>query len=292
MARDGTGSTIAFGKVGEKLLQSMNAYAMKNIVGIIPAAGRGKRLAPLPLSKEILPLGFWPESSPGGSRPKVASHYLTEYMRCAGICQVYVAIAPGKADIVNSLGEGRELGVELVYRVVEDSPGTPFTVDSLYSFVSGKVCALGFPDIILSVDDVYSALLRRLQEGGAQVVLGLFPAEQPAQVDMIDFDEAAGTVRDIVIKPASSSLQYTWGAAVWRPAFTDYLHEFLAGARDDPVVLERLEAAAQSSEVYMGDVMRSALEEGIRVEAVVVSQQPYLDIGTPQNLRRAMRTLF
>lgn len=30
----------------------------KQLVGLIPAAGRGTRLAPLPFSKELVPVGF------------------------------------------------------------------------------------------------------------------------------------------------------------------------------------------------------------------------------------------
>ncbi len=266
----------------------MERQVEKSVVGIIPAAGRGTRLGHLPLSKEILPLGFWPESA-AGVRPKVASHYLLEHMGGAGIREIYMVVAPDKVDIVRYLGEGDELGVHLLYRVLNDSPGTPFTVDSLYPFIRGKVCALGFPDIIFSVERAYPELLDRLNDGMAQVVLGLFPAAQPDSVDMVDFDESTGRVDDILIKPVQCGLTYTWGIAVWRPDFTDYLHDFLAGARDDPQVRARLEAAAQRSEVYMGDVIQSAIKEGIRTEAVVVSGQPYLDIGTPENLRLAMK---
>lgn len=263
-----------------------------NVVGIIPAAGRGKRLGNLPLSKEILPLGYWPEAAPESSRSRVASHYLLGHMRDAGVRRVYMAIASDKVDIVSCLGGGADLGVDLAYRVLDDSPGTPFTVDSLYPFVSKQVCALGFPDIIFEESGVYSRLLRHLQESSAEVVLGLFPAEQPEMVDMVAFNERTGRVSDLFIKPVTSDLRYTWGAVVWRADFTAYMHDFLAGALDDPARLADLLSAAQGNELYMGDVIQSALRAGLGVEAVIVSGQPYLDIGTPLNLRRAMQLLF
>ncbi len=259
------------------------------VVGIVPAAGKGTRLGPLPVSKEILPLGFWEAPAPG-ARAKVASHFLLEHLARAGIRDVYMVVASGKADIVRCLGEGRDVGVRLLYRVMDDSPGTPFTVDSLYPFVRGKTCALGFPDILFSAGRAYAALLDRLEQGAAQIVLGLFPAAQPELVDMVAWDEATARVHDIHIKPAHSGLAFTWGIAAWHPEFTEFLHTHLAGARDDPQVLAELESAAQRDEVYMGDVIRAAIVRGFRAEAVVVSGQPYLDIGTPENLRRAMRT--
>ena len=48
------------------------------VVGLVPAAGSGKRIAPLPCSKELFPIGF--QRSEGNSEPraKVVSHYLLE----------------------------------------------------------------------------------------------------------------------------------------------------------------------------------------------------------------------
>jgi len=262
------------------------------IVGVIPAAGKGSRLAPLPISKEILPVGFWPAVSPHRSRLKVASHYLIEHFREAGISNIYMIIAAEKGDILRCLGEGRELGVELIYRVMNDSPGTPFTIDSVFSFVRDKVCVLGFPDIIFAGDDIYSSIINRLMGSDAQIVLGLFPAGQPEMVDLVDHNTSSGRVERIVIKPERSDLIHTWGVAVWRPEFSGYMHDYLAGARETPGILARLEREAQKSELYMGDIIQSAIRSGIRTDAIVVSEQPYLDIGTPQNLRKAMKMLI
>jgi glucose-1-phosphate thymidylyltransferase len=39
----------------------------------------------------------------------------------------------------------------------------------------------------------------------------------------------------------------------------------------------------------MGDVIQAAIGEGLRVEAVHVSDEPFLDIGTPDDLIRAVK---
>lgn len=262
------------------------------IVGVVPAAGKGSRLAPMPISKEIFPLGLWPSASLGNSRSKVASHYLIEHFQKAGVSKIYMIISAEKGDILRCLGEGRDLSVELIYRVINDSPGTPFTIDSVFSFVSDKICALGFPDIIFAGSNIYSSIINRLMESDAQIVLGLFPADQPEMADLVDYNESSGRVERIVIKQEQSHLKYTWGVAVWRPEFTHYMHDFLAGARENPDILARLERAAQKSEIYMGDIIQSAIKSGLRADAVVVSEQPYLDIGTPQNLRKAMNAML
>ena len=53
----------------------------KEVVGLIPAGGQATRLAPLPCSKELYPIGFRFAEADHSLRPKVVSHYLLEKMR-------------------------------------------------------------------------------------------------------------------------------------------------------------------------------------------------------------------
>jgi glucose-1-phosphate thymidylyltransferase len=41
----------------------------------------------------------------------------------------------------------------------------------------------------------------------------------------------------------------------------------------------------------VGDVIRAAIDAGLKVEAVQVSDRPFLDIGTPDDLLRAVKGL-
>jgi glucose-1-phosphate thymidylyltransferase len=50
------------------------------VIGLIPAGGQATRIAPLPCSKELFPLGFSSMNSGQGMRPKVVCHYLLEKM--------------------------------------------------------------------------------------------------------------------------------------------------------------------------------------------------------------------
>jgi glucose-1-phosphate thymidylyltransferase len=88
-----------------------------------------------------------------------------------------------------------------------------------------------------------------------------------------------GRVSDLVIQPAHTPLRYSWDAALWTPVFTEFLHDYLK---------EHGASAATSPELSVGAVIRLALRSGMRVEGVPVSDQPYVDIGTPEGLRRAM----
>ena len=69
-----------------------------DIVGLMPAGGQAMRIAPLPCSKELYPIGFRLIAEDGSLRPKVACHYLLEKMQLAGINKVYIILRDGIWD--------------------------------------------------------------------------------------------------------------------------------------------------------------------------------------------------
>ncbi len=248
------------------------------IIGLIPAAGYATRLGPLPCSKEIYPIGLRPDPDGSGMRPKVVSHYLLEKMRRAGIEQAYIVLREGKWDIPAYFKDGALVDMHLAYLIVDVPYGAPYTLDQAYPFVRDSLVTLGFPDILFSPDDGYARILRHQAQSGADVVLGLFPADRPSAADMVAVD-ARGRIERIVIKPRTTDLRHTWGIAVWTPAFTEFLHNYLA---ELPVPTEN------STELFVGDAIQAGINSGLKVEGVQISDTPFLDIGIPENLARAL----
>ena len=251
----------------------------REVVGLLPAAGQAARIAPLPCSKELYPIGFRSIADGEGRRPKVASHYLIEKMRLAGITKVYIVLREGKWDIPTYFGNGLMLDMNLAYLMLSLPFGTPYTLDEAYPFVQRSVVAFGFPDIVFQQDDAFVRLLALQSLSKACAILGLFPAEQPQKVDMVDLGNN-GRVRQIVIKPHHTHLSYSWCIAVWTPVFTQFLHEYIAAHK---------KTAATKPEVSVGEVIQKAIESGLEVEAMPVSDKPYLDIGTAEDLVRAIK---
>jgi glucose-1-phosphate thymidylyltransferase len=246
----------------------------EEIIGVIPAAGIGSRLGRLPCSKEIYPIGF---DSGREGRPKAVSHYLLEKMGRAGIRKAYIVLRAGKWDIPAYLQSGSLARMHLAYLVLDASESVPVTLDQAYPFIQQHLVALGFPDIYFESDDVYIELIERLKTTPCDAALGLFPSDRPEKTDMIDMDPN-GRMRDIIIKPTKTNLRYTWGVAVWNPVFTEFMHRH---------VMKCKRSGGHSTELFVGDVIRTAIDEGLKVEAVHVSDQPYIDIGTPDDLSRA-----
>ncbi|NDK55871.1 sugar phosphate nucleotidyltransferase [Pontibacter fetidus] len=247
----------------------------QTIVGIIPAAGLGSRLGQMPFSKELYPLGCKTDGT-----PKVVSEYLLELMREAGAEQVYFIVRNGKWDIPGYFSDGSNYSMAFAYLLMNRPYGTPFSVDQSYSFVKDKTIAFGFPDIIVEPKSVFVKLLNKRQETDAAIVLGLFKVEHPHKWDMVETDED-GNVKAILPKPEKSELTQAWCIAVWSPAFTEFMHQYLKAA-------EPRFKLGELKEIPMGTVVQAAIVAGLKVQSDYFSEGSCLDMGTPEDLKVAI----
>jgi len=252
------------------------------IIGLIPAGGHAGRLAPLPCSKEILPVGFF-EHPEKGKRPRPVAHYLMESMRQAGVENAYFVLAPGKWDIPAYFGNGAAFGLNLGYLVRHLPFGVPYTIDSAFPFIKDCRVAFGFPDIIFAPADAVVHLIKRQESTEADVVLGVFPVDKPERWDAVEFD-IHKIIRRIHPKPHGETTGFTWILAVWTPAFTRFLHEFVENAGDTAHGDDAVEAV----DVSLGRVLQAAHVGGLPVDYVVFDRGSCLDIGTPGDLEEAL----
>jgi glucose-1-phosphate thymidylyltransferase len=259
------------------------------IVGVLPVGGRGVRIEPLPCSKEIFPIGFHRADGADGLRPKAVSHYLLEKMRIAGVRKAYFILRQGKWDIPSYFGDGAMVDMNLGYLMMRLPFGAPYTLDQAYSFVRHSVVVFGFPDIVFEGDDAFVKLLDRLDATEANVVLGLFPVKSPWTMDMIELGNN-DEVRSIVIKPPATDLEYGWIIAVWTSVFTEFLHEHLLSLQRR-LGQDSTTSPPHQSELSVGHVFQAALQAGLRFQAVRFPNQSFVDIGTAQNLEKAVYDL-
>ncbi len=256
----------------------MNNHSKKpltqHVIGIIPMAGTASRLGKIPCSKEIYPVNPAAGTYDTDNPPQVVCDYLLGKMSTAGISRIYVIIRQGKWDIPACLGDGSRHGLNLAYLMMGLPYGTPYSIDQAYPFLQHAIVALGFPDMVFTPGDLFGQLLAHRESTDADVVLGLFPANRPDKVDMVEMDDE-NNVKRIFVKPAHTDLVLTWGVAVWSSAFSHFMHEFLVSHRT---------TAAETPELYVGDIVQAAIEHGLNIQAIQVSRHPFLDIGTPDDL--------
>ena len=87
------------------------------IVGIIPAAGKGNRLFPFPCPKELFPVGYQDFEVNGQlqKRPKVIGQFLIENIIRAGAKKIFIILGESKHDIMSYYSDGSRFGVEIAY---------------------------------------------------------------------------------------------------------------------------------------------------------------------------------
>ena len=261
----------------------------QEVIGLIPAGGSATRISPLPCSKEVFPVGFRKVDKDGSVRPKVACHYLLESMHLAGVRKAYIVLRQGKWDIPGYLGDGGLVSVDLAYLMMDLPFGVPFTIDQAFPFVRDALVAFGFPDVLFRPRDAFLRLIARQRATNADVILGVFCTDSPQKADMVKLDGKGRVVR-IDIKPRKTHLRYAWIMAVWTPVFTEFLHEYVSVIHNRKVRKGVRSIRPPERQLFIGDVVQAGISKGVRVDAVAFTKGSFLDLGTPEDLMKAIRT--
>ena len=259
----------------------------REVVGLMPAGGQAERIAPLPCSKELFPLGFQLMQGSPQPRPKVVGHYLLEKFQLAGIAKTYIILRKGKWDIPAYFGHGEFVNMHLGYLIMGESFGPPFTLDQAYPFVHDKLVAFGFPDIMISSRNVFGPLLKQQVTTRADLVLAVFPAHNSQLMDMVEIDEK-GKIHAMFLKPDKTDLQFCWLSGVWTPVFTQFMHEYLQEYRRKNDVQISKTGKTEGRELTVGAVIQAAIQKGLQVYGVVFPEGKYIDIGTSENLVKSV----
>ena len=164
--------------------------------GIVLAGGTGSRLFPLTkvTNKHLLPVGRYP----------MIFHPLLR-LREAGIIQVAIVTSPEHmGDVVNLLGSGTDLGLDLTYRV-QDKPGGIAQALGLCENFAGRersVTILGDNVFADSLEPHVAAY--KDQDAGARVLLK--EVHDPERYGVPRFD--GENIAEILEKPKNPPSQY------------------------------------------------------------------------------------
>lgn len=233
----------------------------EELIGLIPAAGKGVRLG-LPYPKELYPVIR-------DNHYKPIAQFVLNNMTEAGLQHVVFVINETKHQLIGYFGNGQRFGCHISYVVQEamngqgnsTSPGLAHALDSAYHLTHGKTVCFGMADTIMQPSDVFSRALRAAAPDD-EVILALFPTERPEKFGMVEVD-GNGRVLTIVDKPRQTHLTEMWGCIIWRPRFTEYLHE-------------RVQAGASD----FAQIMNDARAAGMQFRGVQMTNGNYIDLGT------------
>ena len=165
------------------------------------AGGTGSRLYPLTkvTNKHLLPVGRYP----------MIYHPLMR-MRRAGIEQVAIVTSPEHmGDVVNLLGSGHGLGLDLTYRVQDQPGGIAQAMGLCENFVGGSPFLVILGDNVLADDigDEVKAYQQQItkQGGGARILLK--EVHDPERYGVPRFED--GHIVEIIEKPENPPSNYS-----------------------------------------------------------------------------------
>jgi glucose-1-phosphate thymidylyltransferase len=250
----------------------------RRIVGIIPAAGIGRRLFPYPNAKELFPIGYQEIEVDGHweKRPKVISQYLVESMIAGGARHLYFVLGYGKHDIMSYYGNGQAFGVDIAYLFQDELHGMPYAIDLSAPWLRGdETIVMGMPDTIVEPKNVFQRLVDFHWAEKSDLTLGLFRTTNPSKFGMVSFD-AQYNIIEQQDKPVQTQLEWLWGIACWDARFADLMHATL------------VDLAYQEREVVLGIIFDAAMSQGLRVKGLPFEDGRYVDIGTYNDLKLAL----
>lgn len=236
----------------------------KDIIGLIPAAGKGLRLG-LPYPKELYPIIL-------NNKYKPVAEFVFDSMREANIKNIVFVINETKHQLIGYFGNGIRTGTNISYVVQETykkdgviaSAGLCEALDSAYHLTKGKTVCFGMPDTIIKPSNIFKVLLSENND----VTLALFKTTTPEKFGMVETDKS-GKVLKIIDKPETTNLKYMWGCIVWSPKFTEYLHKKVTSGSSD-----------------FAKILNESKNEGMILGTIKITKGTYIDIGTPANIRK------
>jgi glucose-1-phosphate thymidylyltransferase len=240
--------------------------------GIVLAAGKGTRLAPLTLAipKEMIRIGVKP----------VVEHAI-EVLRAGGVKDLLVIVGRRKEAIIDYLGSGERLGVDISYKIQEEPAGTANAVSLGKSFTGDEDFAVIYGDNYLKPPEVMKDVVEFHREKVADATLVLHPTKDPTRFGVVKVD-TKNVVLGMLEKPtleeaepykvADAYLNIA-GLLILKPAIFDFIE------RTEP---------GREGEVWLTDSVDLMRRNGRRVLGFMFDGTRY-DVGTFESLMEADR---
>ena len=235
-------------------------------IGLVPAAGKGMRLG-LPYPKELYPIIR-------DNHYKPIAQFVITNLTEAGLQHVVFVINETKHQLIGYFGDGRRFGCNITYVVQErmnhqegsTSPGLAHALDSAYHLVKNKTVFFGMADTIMQPRNVFEQAYA-VAKPDDDAILVLFNTDHPEKFGMVRKDDN-NQILEIVDKPHETDLTEMWGSIIWRPRFTEHLHECVRkkGISD------------------FAQIMNGAIADGLIFRGINIDDGVYIDLGTYEEI--------
>jgi len=240
----------------------------KEIIGILPCAGLGLRMRPLRYPKELLPVSYERSAADNSIRPRLSIEYSINAFRIGGVKKCFVVVPDWKPEIMRYLGDGSEYEMPIAYLHNSSANGLADAVFSMQAWVNDALTCLALPDTQFSPTTGFKSLIQKMEEENADLVLGIFPTDEPQCFGTVELGEDDRVIR-IDDKPVVPKYFNAWGIALWNNNFWNFFRSTIKSFPPGGSISETFHRAAT---------------EGLRVYGVYFANGSYRDIGRIDHL--------
>ncbi len=228
---------------------------------LILAGGKGTRLRPLTVytPKPIVPVA---------NRPLLL--YQIDLLRNAGITDITLSLSYQPDKIEQIMGDGSDFGVRLRY-ITEPSPmGTGGAYKFAVDATSNETTLVLNGDVLTDLDLLEVIEFHRSQKADATITL--VPVEDPARYGVAEVDNENKVLR-FIEKPSADQLN-------------DLTNTINAGIYIlEPSILELI--AKDTNRSFEYHIFPEILDKGLGFYGYVMSDNYWLDVGTPESYLKA-----
>lgn len=238
---------------------------MEDIVGLIPAAGIGKRLYPFSraVPKEMYPI-----------MGKAVIEHNIENLKVGGVERVYMVVGFQKGALMDYVGDGSFFGVKVTYLYQMNRMGLGHGILQGKGWIDKTFVTLLGDSFIEPKRELKDMISDHKKKKPLATVM-VFEVEDPSGygiAKMKNLDKGTAEIVRMVEKPGprearglktGGKIYALCGAYVFEPGIFKYIEKTPAGF---------------NNEIQLTDAMRLAMESGEKVNAFVLKGK-YLDIG-------------
>ena len=237
---------------------------------IVLAAGKGTRLMPLTLAmpKEMIRVGVKP----------VIEHAI-EVLKAGGIKDILIIVGRKKKAIMDYLGSGERLGVNIYYRIQEEPKGTAHAVYHGRDFIGSEDFVVTYGDNYLKPYETMRSVVEFHENMKADVTLVLCGVKDPRRFGIVKINER-GEVLGMIEKPSLEEAESyrvdgvylnIAGLLILKSVVFDYVEKMKPG---------------RNGELWLTDSVELMRKDGYGIFGFMFSGSRY-DIGTFESLREA-----
>ena len=231
--------------------------------GLIPAAGIGSRLKPLTLAipKELMMVG-----------EKAIIEHVIESMKEANITDITVVVGWKKHAILDYLGSGKRLGVNINYVVQDEQNGLAKAVSAGESIINNTEFVVILGDDFFYPKTFLQELITFHEKNNADATIGVSEVEDVSRHGIIKPDGI--NVIDLIEKPTKDKAPSTlgiMGVYIFKPEIFSAIHETKPG---------------YNNEYQLTDAIKILVNKGKKVLYQKINGE-HIDVGTLQDLKKA-----